>query len=209
MKLEYLGHSCFRLTAQNGYQVVIDPYDTGSVPGVELIEPLMANAVYTTHNHGDHSAVHKVTLQETAIENPFVVETLEVPHDEEGGTLRGMNQIHIFTVDGLRLIHFGDLGRSLTSTEKDILKGVDVIMIPCGGYYTIGKEVARETIDALKPNLSILMHYRNDIFGFDVLEHIDRIRTIFPELKELDVSCLAIPSETGIITLKPFQETGK
>lgn len=32
MKLIYMGHSCFRVESE-GYSVILDPYQDGSVPG--------------------------------------------------------------------------------------------------------------------------------------------------------------------------------
>ena len=51
MKIEYLGHSSFKLTESTGTSVVCDPYD-GSV-GYEM-DAVRADAVTVSHGHFDH-----------------------------------------------------------------------------------------------------------------------------------------------------------
>ena len=57
MKIEYLGHACFRIDES----LVIDPYKDGSVPGVEPLR-VTAAKVICTHGHADHSGVECVEL---------------------------------------------------------------------------------------------------------------------------------------------------
>ena len=52
MKIEWIGHSCFRLTAADGTVVITDPYDDSV--GIELV-PLEADLVTMSHNHHDHN----------------------------------------------------------------------------------------------------------------------------------------------------------
>ena len=37
MKLQYLGHSCFKLESE-GYEIVLDPYEKDSVPGLNCLD---------------------------------------------------------------------------------------------------------------------------------------------------------------------------
>ena len=54
MKLEYIGHACFRLELDNGFAWVTDPYD-GSI-GLE--RPSVSATVTTlSHGHFDHNCV--------------------------------------------------------------------------------------------------------------------------------------------------------
>ena len=43
--------------------------------------------------------------------------------------------------------------------QLDLLKGVDVLMTPIGGVYTIGPDEAWDLIDKIKPPITIPMHY--------------------------------------------------
>ena len=51
MKLEYIGHACFRLTAADGTRVITDPYDASV--GIAML-PLEAELVTMSHGHHDH-----------------------------------------------------------------------------------------------------------------------------------------------------------
>ena len=51
MKLEYIGHACFRLTASDGTRVITDPNDDSV--GIAMV-PLEAELVTMSHGHHDH-----------------------------------------------------------------------------------------------------------------------------------------------------------
>lgn len=208
--LEYFGHSCFRI-ALNQYRIVLDPYADDSVPGLKLPDDLEAEEVLISHSHEDHNAVHKVKVNRHFGKSPFAVSSLEVPHDDCGGEKRGMNQIHILEGDGFKIAHFGDLGRMLNVDEISRLQNCSVIMIPCGGYFTIDAAQAYTIIQKLNPHLSVLMHYRTDSSGYGLLENIQSIRKQIPELKVLDQSVLTLDENgpVGIVAMKAEQKTGK
>ena len=201
--LTSLGHSCFKLTADNGWTAVFDPYQDGSVPGLRLPR-VTADAVYTSHDHHDHNAADLVEIRKCH-EMPYQVSTLLTDHDEEGGKLRGRNLIHILSDGHETIAHLGDLGRMLEKEERQALSSADVILIPCGGYYTIDARQARKIIDEIQPGLAILMHYRNGAAGYEVLNSLDEIRAVIPELQCLAQSSIEIHSAKGIITLVPQQ----
>ena len=169
--VEYLGHSCFSL-AYAGQRIVLDPYADGSVPGLEPVRT-DAEFVFCSHGHDDHNGVQGVCLTEPAQEPAFRVTELTVDHDHHGGSRRGKNTIRIFDFGGQRVAHFGDLGRPLTDEEAKTLSGLDLVMIPVGGYYTIDAAEAKQVLDEIAPRVAVLMHYRTDGAGFDVIAHID------------------------------------
>ena len=53
MKLEYIGHACFRMTAQDGTCAITDPYDGGV--GIAML-PLTADLITMSHEHHDHTS---------------------------------------------------------------------------------------------------------------------------------------------------------
>ena len=57
MKIQYLGHSCFKLTESTGTTVITDPY--GGI-GYELPKGLKADAVTVSHDHFDHNNVKAI-----------------------------------------------------------------------------------------------------------------------------------------------------
>ena len=169
MKLIWNGHSCFTLATEAG-TLVIDPYEDGSVPGLSPLH-LEADAVYCSHEHRDHGNRAAVALsgKPCAVE----VEELATWHDEVQGAKRGPNTMRIFSAEGLRVAHLGDLGCGLTPEQAEALSGLDALLIPVGGFYTVGPKEAKEIVDALQARVVIPMHYRSDAFGFDVLAPVE------------------------------------
>ena len=163
--LHYLGHACFRLDFGQ-WRTVLDPYHDGMVPG---LPPLHAEAeeVLCSHQHDDHNFTQAVHLNHVRGFAPYEMTTLTVPHDGDGGRLRGMNTIRIFRYGGLRVAHLGDLGRPLTAEEAASLRGLDCMMIPVGGYYTIGPREADAMVRALGAKWAVPMHYRRGAVGYD------------------------------------------
>ncbi len=159
VSITYYGHACFGL-GYRGHTVILDPYADDKIPGLADLRAT-ANAVYCSHGHDDHGYTAAVTLQNTAQKQPYTLQTLTVPHDDKNGALRGMNTVHLFDFDGLRVAHLGDIGRALTEAEAQLLRGVDCLLLPVGGFYTIDAGTAADIVRQLQPRVTIPMHYRH------------------------------------------------
>ena len=170
LELRWNGHACFSLTCR-GYTVVFDPYEDNYVPGFGPLD-LEADLVLCSHGHGDHSAAHVVKLRQGGT-NPFTITEIHTFHDPQGGALRGENTIHILEAGGLKAAHFGDLGCELTPTQLAELQGLDIAMIPVGGFYTIGPEEAKALVDKLGARVVIPMHYRMGDVGLPAIRELD------------------------------------
>jgi L-ascorbate metabolism protein UlaG (beta-lactamase superfamily) len=182
MKVQWLGHSCFKVT-HDGYSVVFDPFQPGSVPGLREIRET-ADLVLCSHGHFDHNYSEGVTIPEDAAPEAFHVTKISVCHDDQGGSLRGMSDILLLEIDDYRIAHFGDIGCELSSEQKALLQNLDLALVPVGGYYTIDGRQAAKMVKELSPSVTIPMHYSGDGFGFD---EIDRVATFIEALGEADV----------------------
>lgn len=178
VKIEYLGHSCFRLT-YGGQRIVLDPYAPGMIPGLPELKT-EAEFVYCSHAHGDHDAVTQVKLADGDAPK-FTVTELLTDHDDAGGSKRGKNIIRIFDFGGIRVAHFGDLGRNLTEDEFRALGGLNCALIPVGGFFTIDADTAAAIAKRLHPTTVIPMHYRTERSGFEVLADIDDAMLAFDD----------------------------
>ncbi len=170
VRIEYFGHSCFRVTGC-GQRIVLDPYEDGCVPGCPKLR-LDAEFVYCSHEHSDHHGVRCVRIHDAGAPK-FAVTELETDHDDAGGSKRGKNMIRIFDFNGIRIAHFGDLGRALTAQETQTLQGLDCVMIPVGGFFTIDAAQAAAIVSEIRPRMVIPMHYRTETSGYDVIADID------------------------------------
>ena len=170
MRITWLGHACFRLSS-GGYSVVVDPYEPDRVPGYGSMTA-EADAVYCSHGHGDHNYVQAVTLKDSG-NTPMEAEKVPSFHDDRQGTLRGENTIHVFYDGETRAVHLGDLGHLLSPEQLKVIGKPDVLMIPVGGFFTIGPDDAVKVIDQLQPRVVIPMHYRLGDLGYDEIGLLD------------------------------------
>lgn len=172
MKIQYLGHSCFKLTESTGTTVVADPY--GEI-GYDLPEDLSADAVSISHNHFDHNNAAAVKGKPTVLNKegfydlPGVeIVAIKSYHDEVEGAKRGDNLIFKFRMDGLDICHLGDLGEECSAELLELILPVNVLLIPVGGKYTIDAEQAKEYVDRIMPDVVIPMHYKTRNSTVDV-----------------------------------------
>lgn len=207
MKLTWNGHSCFTLETEDG-SAVLDPYADGKVPGLAPLR-LTADMVLCSHEHRDHNAREAVAL--TGRTPSFGVETISTFHDPEQGALRGENLIHIISAEGMRVAHLGDLGCALTSGQTEQLRGVDVLLIPVGGYYTIDARQASTIAAHLFPKIVVPMHYRSDTagyrFGYDALGLLGNFTSLRPNVVRYKGNSMEItpstPGQTAVLTYCP------
>ena len=175
MKLQWLGHSCFRITLNNGKTLVTDPYDN-TVGYPELRTP--ADLVLSSHDHFDHNHFEAIEGEYEVLNQPGVYERFGAKitgvhswHDEVQGAKRGDNVIFSVEADGVKLVHLGDLGHQPDTAEQAaILSGADILLIPIGGTFTITTPEAVQLIERFKPAAAIAMHYRNKYCGFPVAD---------------------------------------
>lgn len=174
--LRYYGQSFFVITTGGGARIVLDPF--GNI-GFPLPSGVEADAVFITHEHGDHNNAALIgggakvfrgittapLAWNTIRERVGDARVYSVPsfHDNEGGTSgRGFNALFVVEANGLRIAHLGDLGQAaLTDTQLRALGRIDVLLIPVGGApFTIGGAEATQITEQIQPRLVIPMHYK-------------------------------------------------
>jgi L-ascorbate metabolism protein UlaG (beta-lactamase superfamily) len=194
LKITWHGHSCFTVEG-GGYSIVFDPYAPGSVPGLAPLS-LTANQVLCSHTHGDHGYTDAVKIIPSA-KNPFRISVIDTFHDDAGGTLRGTDKIHILEFDGLRVAHLGDLGCMPEGSQIALLKDLDAVMIPVGGYYTIDADQAKALVDRISPRVVIPMHYCSDTFGYPVIGRLEEYTSLCDNVVYHDSTSIVIDEETA------------
>ena len=185
VNITWLGHACFRLSYK-GRSVVLDPYDDGTVPGLEPLR-VKADDVLCSHGHSDHNAkklVERNPLVSTAPE--YRVDSYVAPHDHHMGEKRGMTWVRVFNFGGLKVAHLGDIGCVPEEGLLNILKHCDAMLIPIGGVYTVDAREALEIVEKTKPRVVVPMHYRSESFGFEVLGTVEDFAAGFEDVTELD-----------------------
>lgn len=198
MHVEWFGQSAFALRAPDA-SVFIDPFgdlsplaERGMQFDYPAIDTGEVDLLLVTHEHLDHNGVEAIPgeppiLRSTAgrLESP-IGEVLAVAseHDEQAGTQRGPNTIFVFTLDGVRVSHFGDFGQSELRDEQAAAIGeVDLLIVPVGGGPTIGAGGAATIVQRLRPKWVVPMHYRTPKIGFledaeeflGLMDHVERL----------------------------------
>ncbi|MGN6816809.1 MAG: MBL fold metallo-hydrolase [Solirubrobacterales bacterium] len=199
MRVEWYGQAAFSLRAPEG-NVFIDPFGDVSelrARGIAFdyppIEAEGIDLVLVTHEHADHNGVEAITGEPTVLRSTAgrldspIGEVLAVAseHDEAAGTERGPNTIFAFTLDGLRLAHFGDFGQAeLRPEQRQALGAVDLLFLPVGAGPTIGARQAATIVSELSPRWVFPMHYRTPRIGF--LEPVDEFLGLMDQVEHLE-----------------------
>ncbi len=187
--IEWYGHACFTITASSGARIVIDPFDPEKFPYSLPEGP--ATLAFSSHGHFDHNYLSGIeyrigvkggdglamvtdplktipgygsyTFSEDS--TSYTLHVVPSFHDDEKGAKRGSNIISVWDVDGLRIVHLGDLGTTLDEKQIAAIGRPDVLMIPVGGYYTIDAEKARAVVKQLSPRIVVPMHFKTKALG--------------------------------------------
>lgn len=186
MDITYLGHSSFKIKTKQA-SLVTDPYLTKSE----------ADIVTVSHDHFDHNAVDKIAGAKKIVTGPGEYEISGISilgyptyHDDKKGEERGKNTIYLIEAGGINVLHLGDLGHMLDDNLLSDIGDVDVLMIPVGGFYTIGPKEASEIMNKIEPVYVIPMHYKDENFDKDLAEKIGSVEDF---VKESGLSSETLP----------------
>lgn len=174
MQIKWYGHSCFLLSG-SGVRVLTDP--CAPTTGYRLSD-IGADVVTSSHAHYDHNYFVAVrgfpAIVNTAGGHAFGeegagrVRITGIPtwHDASHGSERGENLVFVIEMDGLRIVHLGDIGHVPEAETAEAIGRPDVLFLPVGGTYTIDAAGALETVSLLRPGLVVPMHYRTPALAF-------------------------------------------
>ncbi len=163
-KIIWHGQSFFEVISSAGTRIILDPHAIEAYGRIEVDGDL----ILMSHLHTDHTQVDvvkdfKKVEQHNALKagkggrpDQFIPVTEKFKdvkfrdvasfHDATGGLTRGLNGIWVIEMDGLHIVHLGDLGHILSEDQVKQIGPVDVLMIPVGGVYTLNGTDAKEVI---------------------------------------------------------------
>ncbi|MBQ1893376.1 MAG: MBL fold metallo-hydrolase [Clostridia bacterium] len=216
MKIRWYGHSCFLLTSENGDSVLTDPF----APEVGArLHDIECGAVTVSHGHFDHcytaaAAGKPVVIDGAGEYDVGGIHIIGFPafHDKEQGAKRGTVMMYLFEIDGIRLLHAGDVGDQLTKEQLSEIGVVDVLLVPIGGKYTLDYMEAREFANSLKPSVVIPMHYKTPNSTIDVDDCSNFVSTVqdckIHKLNDSEVFIYQYTlGEDRVLVLDPYKET--
>jgi L-ascorbate metabolism protein UlaG (beta-lactamase superfamily) len=182
--ITWYGQACFAITTPQGVKFLIDPVN---MKDYQVPRSLTADFVTVSHNHFDHTAVDSLagnpliiwgktrTEQDDAKQQFIPVDTTikgvrlydvcSFHHDTASSLTT--NAIFVYEFDNFRVVHLGDLGMTLDSSQIAKIGRVDVLMIPVGGKYTIMGAAADSVVAQLKPTRAVIpMHFKTRVADF-------------------------------------------
>ncbi len=214
MEIIYLGHSSFKLRSRSA-TVICDPFNSEKV-GLKFPKTT-ADVVTVSHDHDDHNFLSAITENPLVISGPGEYEVKGVKiigvssyHDSNAGQEKGKNTIYEFKIDGITIVHLGDIGHILEEKQIELISEMDILMIPVGGVYTITSQQAAKLASMLEPKMIIPMHYNvpglnQQIFGS--LTGVDQFikemgKQPVKPLPKLTITRDKLPQEQTIVVLE-------
>jgi L-ascorbate metabolism protein UlaG (beta-lactamase superfamily) len=171
MELTWFGRSCIRLKGRDAvvvadpYQAVVGPTGRGITGDIVLF------------SHPDDTPLPKpkgrlsrngTTHLPTSLEEAFVLDgpgEYEVRHvlitgvrtfrDEMRGTELGFNVAFVVELDGVHVVHLGDIAHTLSEDKLGDIGSVDIACVPIGGRLSPTK--AAELVAQLDPRIVVPM----------------------------------------------------
>jgi L-ascorbate metabolism protein UlaG (beta-lactamase superfamily) len=171
MELTWYGRTCVRMRSKDAvvladaYQSIVGPTGRGITADI------------VTFSHSDDQPHPKArgkgsrdgqTLLATSIEDAFcldgpgeyeikdvLIAGVKTYRDEKKGAERGSNVCFVVELDGVHVIHLGDIGHLLTEDKLTDIGTVDVACIPVGG--TLAAAQAAELVAQLDAKVVVPM----------------------------------------------------
>lgn len=209
MQLSWYGHSCFLIKTTNGKRILIDPFcgDIGyrnEFPKCDLIT--------ISHNHFDHNYLNDINSNTKIIKESglfhmdfVLIDGIKTFHDKCNGIKRGPNIIYIYKFNECTICHLGDLGHIPSDLIIDKLGGVDILLVPIGGHFTLDGFEAARLCNLISPHYIIPMHYKTNktaLYLDDAKKFITSIKNIkVIKSNALDISLLNFNNKCEVLLL--------
>ena len=217
IEIKWFGHSFFQITSSGGTRIITDPFGAMGFPMPEV----WPHIVTVGREHGNHNNVG------LAKGNPVVLRGLKeggedwnqinftfgdvliynVPVHQRGvpGYLSLKGSAFVFEMDGLCILHSGDVSEPFNEDQLQMIGHVDILLQTIGGVFTIGPEGAKQVIEQLKPKVVVPMHYW---YNMGVLEKFvdGPYKARFLETNSFTMSKDFLPPTPEIFVLKVMRE---
>lgn len=178
-------NTSFMITSKSGAVVVVDPY----LMPADTIKPV--DAICNTHTHYDHmddvfNHEFKCKVSTAAVESfnvkDIAVKSIASSHTGDPIDANApSNVIYVFDVDGLRIVHMGDIGQDTLPPEQLKLLGkVDVAFMQFENSYSdmsLDNKKGFKLMEQLKPQIIIPTHSSLDATN-KIGEIVGRLETV-------------------------------
>ena len=219
MELTWYGRTCVRMRSKDAvvvadaYQSVVGPTGRGITGDI------------VTYSHSDDAPLPRAkgkasrdgsTVIPASLEDAFCLDgpgEYEVKdvlmagvwtfRDDHHGSERGRNVAFVMDLDGVHVIHLGDIGHLLTEEKLSDIGTVDVVCIPVGGALSATK--AAELVAQLDAKVVVPMPVCNDADSDEALSkflHEMGIPTPPALQSKLSLMPSSLPTEVSSVLLE-------
>ncbi len=213
MDITWIGHSCFRLRADD-LVVITDPFPAslGLRP-----DPRPATVVTVSNTHPNHSNWREVAGSPRVFDAPG-------EYEYSGVAVRGVmtslrpdtpmehrSVAYSIEIDRVNICHLGDIAVPLTPKQVDELAPVDVLLLPTGGGCTLELDQALQAMQDLNPKIVIPMHHSIEginlpIQGVEVFLRSMGLDEVQPQPR-LIVTAANLPADRRVVLLSTQART--
>ena len=165
-KLLYQGHGSYRITADDGRIIFVDPYK-----GAGYDAP--ADLILVTHGHHDHNKIGRcqkkpgcriITHVEAlmgGVHNSFDVDGIKITAVEASNRMHDPKKCvgYLITVDGIVIYAGGDTSRT-KQMDSFAAMGIDYALFPGNGLFNMGPGEAAECAEIIGAKNNILIHLK-------------------------------------------------
>jgi L-ascorbate metabolism protein UlaG (beta-lactamase superfamily) len=218
VNITWLAHAAF-LIEGDGLRIITDPYTPETMGFAVITEPadivLRSSSDDLAHCNAEMIRGNPVVITATEVDPAGIdargVHFTAIPAQESliYKAAPGDNALYRFTLEGIRVGHFGDVGNRLTPAQLEALAGVDVLLVPAGGRPTIELDDLVDAIDALQPRVVIPMHYQLPGASFKMLPVTDFAsrwsadRVVWHNSSTLTLTAATLPSQRQLHVMAP------
>jgi len=211
--IQWIGHSSFLIITPGGTMALTDP-NAGHPPRVTPDVVTISNE-HTTHNQawavpGNPRLLRGRTPDGAWVEVNVTIDDLAIKSvpGSAGASPTGLahNTIFVFRVEGLCIVHLGNLRQPLDEAQRRRVGRPDVLMVPIDGQWTLTYEQIALTMSHLKPAVVLPMHYdfprHVQLFMAFIKESVP-VRTLTESTLKLTRGTLPASSEVIVLGYRP------
>ena len=215
VQIHYYGHSCFLLSFDSNFSILIDPYRNREdrLWFKKLMPEVNCDLCLITHAHFDHDEIH--VLEETSsilrVPGTFITNSMEIHgfqdiHAGRSGKLNFPNTIFKIEAANMSFVHWGDNRPNIAGSIHESIKEPDILFLPSDDTrHLLSFDEIEELIRIIRPKVVIPMHYFIDKISHkeNSLLGINEWLNSRPEPKkyitnDFIINATTIPGETEI-----------
>ena len=218
MRIKRYGHASFLIEGEN-IRIITDPYLPELIGYDPITEPadivITSSATDPAHSHaamipGSPIVINALEITETPVEIHGVrFESIVTMESLIYKDIPGQNAMYRFTVDGIAIGHMGDVGNPLNDTQLAFFQNIDVLLALTGGPPTIELNDLEKALDAIRPRITIPMHYKTEKSKVAKILPVEEFTSRYPQeivhyldLSDIHVERSTLPEQPQIYVLQ-------